>query len=249
MGSDPMAALATGSSGSDKGLTPSFRRKPSVPARIDASPNLGPLIGHTGKVMDRLAQALACGLLLGATALSAGCGSGASGLTTGATLPADAPSGINNEHPMARPISVAYTSARARRCGFYFDPGKLRSAYLAYEVPARRCRRPAGQDPEQLRLHLRHDLAAHRRGRRYCTDKKGVDIKADLQRHLRRRLQCQPAEAGSGVLRLLRLQRFVRRTSRSTARFLEEAGHQSEMRSLNDDPHHLHALAAYQSSA
>ena len=46
----------------------------------------------------------------------------------------DAPPGISNESPMARPASVAWTSARAKRCGFFFDPVKLRTTYLAYEA-------------------------------------------------------------------------------------------------------------------
>jgi hypothetical protein len=135
--------------------------------------------------MDRFAQALACALLLGSAALLAGCGSGASGLTTGATLPADAPGGgISNEHPMARPISVAWTSARARRCGFYFDPAKLRSSYLAYESQH-------GAAGDQLaKIQSTYDSTFNTISQRigadadYCTDKKGVDIKADLQRHL-----------------------------------------------------------------
>ena len=31
-------------------------------------------------------------------------------------------------------MAVAWTSARAQRCGFYFDPAKLRASYLAYEA-------------------------------------------------------------------------------------------------------------------
>ena len=73
-------------------------------------------------------------LLAGAAGLAA-CSSGASGLITGTTVTAaDAPGGITNESPMARPIGVAWTSARAKRCGFYFDPAKLRASYLAYEA-------------------------------------------------------------------------------------------------------------------
>jgi hypothetical protein len=134
--------------------------------------------------MDRLAQALACALLLASTSLLAGCGGGASGLTTGATQPADAPTGITNEHPMARPIAVAWTSARARRCGFYFDPGKLRSSYLGYEAQH-------GAAGDQLaKVQSTYDSTFNTISQRisadadYCTDRKGADIKADLQRHL-----------------------------------------------------------------
>ena len=135
--------------------------------------------------MDRFAQSLSIGLLLAATVMHAGCGGGASGLTTGATLPADAPAGgINNEHPLARPISVAWTSARARRCGFHFDPAKLRASYLAYEAQQ-------GAAGDQLaKIQSSYDSTVNTISTRingdpdYCTDRKGADIKADLQRHL-----------------------------------------------------------------
>jgi hypothetical protein len=130
-------------------------------------------------------MAFALLLLLAGTVLQAGCGGGASGLTTGATQPADAPAGgISNEHPMARPISVALTSARARRCGFYFDPAKLRASYLAYEAQQ-------GAAGDQLaKIQSSYDSTFNTISQRigadadYCTDKKGADIKADLQRHL-----------------------------------------------------------------
>ena len=85
--------------------------------------------------MSRFAQGWAAALLLGATALHAGCGSNANSLTTGSTagLPADAPGNLSNADPMARPVAVAWTSARAKRCGFYFDPAKLKVNYLSYE--------------------------------------------------------------------------------------------------------------------
>src|SRR5262245_51479491 len=87
--------------------------------------------------MDRFARGFAFGLLLVAGGL-AGCGGGA-GRLTGATAAApDAPGSVKGDDPLARPIAVAWTSARAQRCGFHFDPARLRTAYLAYE---------AGQSP------------------------------------------------------------------------------------------------------
>jgi hypothetical protein len=41
---------------------------------------------------------------------------------------------IKPEDPLARPIQVAWTSARASYCGFIFDPAKLRKDYLATEM-------------------------------------------------------------------------------------------------------------------
>jgi hypothetical protein len=134
--------------------------------------------------MHRIAPALTCALLLATAALVAGCGGGPSGLTTGATA-ADAQSGdMTNENPMARPFAVAWTSARAKRCGFYFDPAKLRSSYLAYESQH-------GVAGEQLaKIQNVYDSTFNSVSTRisadpdYCSDRKGADIKADLQRYL-----------------------------------------------------------------
>jgi len=133
--------------------------------------------------MKRFAHSLGIGLLLTATALHAGCGNSASGLTTG-TLPGDAPGAITNADPMARPVSVAWTSARAQRCGFHFDPAKLRASYIAYESRQ-------GAAGEQLgRIERSYDSTFKTISERvsgdadYCSDKKGAEIKADLQRYL-----------------------------------------------------------------
>src|SRR5262245_34070211 len=81
--------------------------------------------------MIRFAQALGLALLLAATALHAGCSGG--GVTTSSVQQADVPQGLTNADPLARPVAVAWTSARAKRCGFYFDPAKLKINYLSYE--------------------------------------------------------------------------------------------------------------------
>jgi hypothetical protein len=131
--------------------------------------------------MDRFAQALAFGLLLGATAI-AGCNGSASGLLTGATA-ADGPGKLSNDDPMARPIAVAWTSARAQHCGFFFDPTRLRAAYLAYEAKQ--------SGPDQLaKAEKSYDSTFKTIRERvsadpdYCDDRKSAEIKADLSRHL-----------------------------------------------------------------
>jgi hypothetical protein len=120
-------------------------------------------------------------LLLVGTALHAGCGNNASGLTTSST---DVPT-ITSQDPMARPIQVAWTSARAQRCGFYFDPAKLKASYIGYES------RQAGMTTDQLaKIQVSYDTTFKSITARvsadpdYCTDKKGSEIKVDLQRHL-----------------------------------------------------------------
>jgi hypothetical protein len=121
------------------------------------------------------------GLLLAAAALQAGC-SGASGLTTG-TAAADAPGGLTNDSALARPVAVAWTSARAQRCGFYFDPAKLRASYLAYEA-----KQSAGEQLAKAEKSYDTTFKVIRERASsdpdYCTNRKSAEIKADLQRHL-----------------------------------------------------------------
>ncbi len=123
-------------------------------------------------------------LLAGAAGLAA-CSSGASGLITGTTTltAADAPGGITNESPLARPIGVAWTSARAKRCGFYFDHAKLRASYLAYE--ARQLNREQLASSEKT-FDSTFKVISERvsADADYCTDQKGAEIKADLTRYL-----------------------------------------------------------------
>lgn len=150
---------------------------------VDARRILGTLRAQRGTKMERFARGVASALLLAGTALHAGCGNSASGLTTGSTG-ADKPGALSNQDPMARPVSVAWTSARAQRCGFYFDPAKLKVNYLAYE-------RTQGADGDRLaKIEKSYDSSFKVTSDRvsgdadYCTDRKGLDIKADLQRHL-----------------------------------------------------------------
>jgi hypothetical protein len=133
--------------------------------------------------MDRFARGFASGLLLVAAGV-AGCGGSGSGLLTGATAaPADAPGAPKPEDPMVRPFAVAWTSARAQRCGFNFDPTKLRASYLAYEARQ--------SPPDQLAkaekvydLTFRAIRTSSGADPDYCTDSKSASIKKDLVRHL-----------------------------------------------------------------
>jgi len=139
-----------------------------------------------GEGMQRFAQILAFGLLLGGVAVAGGCGSSAGGLITGSTtqIAPDMPGNITSESPMARPIAVAWTSARAQRCGFYFDAAKLKTSYLAYEAKQ-------SSGAEFVNAEKTYDTTFKVIRERvsadpdYCTDKKGAEIKTDLQRHLK----------------------------------------------------------------
>jgi hypothetical protein len=134
--------------------------------------------------MDRFARAIAFGLVLAATALYAGCSSSPSSFLAGPEpAAADAPAKVANEDPAARPIAVAWTSARAQRCGFYFDPGKLKASYLAYEAkqsgPDLAAKAAKSYDTTFKTIHDRVASDPD-----YCSDRKSAEIKADLTRHL-----------------------------------------------------------------
>lgn len=124
-------------------------------------------------------------LLATATAL-AGC-SGGPGLTTGtifggsqASAAADA--GPKND-PTSRAFQVGGVSARAVKCGYNFDPAKLKSTFLATEAAA-----VAPQDLGQI--ERTYDITYNAVAKaiaaepNYCSAERTADIKAALTRHL-----------------------------------------------------------------
>jgi hypothetical protein len=125
------------------------------------------------------------GLLLAALALS-GCGS--SGITTasllgdgGAKAAATAPPVVT---PTDRALQVSTTSARAERCGFFFDPAKLRGSFLAAEAQnglAAADLQKIEREYDTIRAKLAAAIAADKG---FCTDAKAREIKKDLSRHL-----------------------------------------------------------------
>lgn len=121
----------------------------------------------------------------------AGCGAKLPSLTTGSLFggtpeatakPAAAPQ-VRND-PLARAMQVAATSARAEKCGFNFDPVKLRNQFLASEA--------AASPNEAANLTQVYDTSFRgisktlvgRGGDEYCTPAKSDAIKTALNRHL-----------------------------------------------------------------
>jgi hypothetical protein len=139
------------------------------------------------KPMHRFSRPFAFGLLLAAAGIVAGCGGGGSGtdnIITGTTASAaEVPGNLPPENPLARPTGVAWTSARATKCGFYFDPGKLRASYLAYEAKQ-------GTPDQVAKAQQAYDNTYKMIGQRiatepdYCSDRKSAEIKTELTRHL-----------------------------------------------------------------
>ncbi len=125
----------------------------------------------------------AAGLMLaiGAAAL-AGCSGGGSGLTTGALLGESKPAAPVNDGP-ARAFQVGTASARAVKCGFNFDPAKLKTNYLAYEK-----QQPGGQDTSKVEriydVSFNGVAKAVAAEGDYCSPGKTTLIKGDLTRHL-----------------------------------------------------------------
>jgi hypothetical protein len=125
----------------------------------------------------------AAGLMLALVAAGlCGC-SGSSGLTTASLIGDEQkPAGPVNDPPM-RAFQVGTVSARAVKCGFNFDPGKLKANYLAYEA-----KQPGASDP--AKIERIYDVSFNGVAKavagegEYCSDAKTKTIKADLTRHL-----------------------------------------------------------------
>lgn len=133
----------------------------------------------------------AAGLLLAALALT---GCGGAGITTGSllgdggagagagTAQAAAPPPVVT--PTDRALQVSATSARAERCGFFFDPARLRANFLATEAQnglAGPDMQKVEREYDTIRTKLSGVLAADKS---FCTDAKAREIKKDLTRHL-----------------------------------------------------------------
>ena len=125
-----------------------------------------------------------------AAASLAGCsgaGSDSSALTTGSIFSSPAKAAVAPALPAApevRPTAVAMTSARAARCGFYFDPAKLRQSFLTAQSAS-------GVKPEDLaKVQQTYDGTYARFSKAlatdegFCSEAQVADIKLDLNRHL-----------------------------------------------------------------
>jgi hypothetical protein len=124
-------------------------------------------------------------LALAAASLG-GCGASLPSLTTGSLFgskPAAATPAVVQNDPISRTLDVAGTSARAIKCGYNFDPAKLRNQFLASET--------AANPTTTNNLDKIYDTAFNgvskavaEKGSDYCTELKVARIKLALTRHL-----------------------------------------------------------------
>jgi hypothetical protein len=130
-------------------------------------------------------------LAVGATACSNANSNTKSGLSTASILGEAPPAasgdrpGITKDDPMARPVQVAWTAARAEKCGFNFNAGKLKSDYIAFEQRGGADAARLGQIDKTYDTTVAKIKSTIGAADSYCTEKTANIIKADLQRHLR----------------------------------------------------------------
>ncbi len=91
---------------------------------------------------------------------------------------------VKPEDPLARPIQVAWTSARAVKCGFVFSPEQLRANFLSAEAQA-------GNTPGQMqKIEQAYDYtlnsmtATIKDDLSYCNKERTAAIRTDLNRYL-----------------------------------------------------------------
>lgn len=108
-----------------------------------------------------------------------GCGASIPGMSTSALSPGKPA----QDDPTSRALQVGSTSARAIKCGYNFDPVKLRTQFLAAEAVTS----PTNVD----QIAKIYDTAFNgvtkavaTQGEGYCSEEKVAQIKAALTRHL-----------------------------------------------------------------
>ncbi len=118
---------------------------------------------------------------LGAAACSGG------GLTTSSILgglksPPKAPVAVNDTS--SRTLQVAATSARAVKCGYYFDPARLRASFLAAEAASGAPVADLGKVEQTYDMTFRRVSTSIDKADDFCSEDQTREIKSDLTRHL-----------------------------------------------------------------
>ena len=136
----------------------------------------------------RITRAATAGIataLLGSTLLGCSTVSSTVDRIRGPKAPSDTEVGnMAPEDPLALPVQVGWTSARASYCGFVFNPDQLRADFLASE-------RRLGTPPDQMQKveraydYTRQSVLDKIKGDpNYCNKERTAAIRADLNRYL-----------------------------------------------------------------
>ncbi|AGK57687.1 hypothetical protein HYPDE_30063 [Hyphomicrobium denitrificans 1NES1] len=128
----------------------------------------------------QIARMLFVGL---AAASLGGCGASLPKLSTGSLFGAKTETPIDRDNdPATRTMDVAATSARAIKCGYNFDPAKLKTSFLTTQS--------AGNPADLPKLTQIYDASFNTVSKAlvdkpdYCTSEKTAKIKLALNRHL-----------------------------------------------------------------
>lgn len=132
-------------------------------------------------VLSLMLPLVALGACSSATPLSTASLTGGSPAAA-AGAPAEPPQARND--PTSRALQVGTTSARALKCGYNFDPAKLKSAYLAYETSLGATPADLAKIEQVYNVGFNGVAKALVESSDYCTEAKTREIKADLTRHL-----------------------------------------------------------------
>ena len=83
-----------------------------------------------------------------------------------------------------RATQVAAVSARAAKCGYNFDPARLKSSYLAHEMGQGASAQDMAKIEREFDTIRVKTAAAIAADPEYCSEAKTRVIKADLTRHM-----------------------------------------------------------------
>ncbi len=122
--------------------------------------------------------------LAGIGALLAGCSGSGTGLTTGSLFGGSGAESATAavETPSMRAAQVAAVSARAAKCGYNYDPVRLKSGFLASEAQSGAEDVPKlDREYDTIRAKVAATIASDQD---YCTENRTREIKTDLTRHI-----------------------------------------------------------------
>lgn len=122
----------------------------------------------------------------GSNALSTGSlfGGGNKAKTAAAAAAAPAAPPPPRNDPVARAFSTGAVSARAQKCGFNFDPARLKSSYLAFEAQSGTPVEELAKSEKLYNVTQNSVAKAIATEPDYCTPARIAFIRGDLTRHL-----------------------------------------------------------------